>query len=416
MSAPKSPMTWAMTVLLIVTLCNVLARGIGEGYAVFVLPLTEEFGWTRSKVISVYSVYMLAHGAMAPFMGWLFDRFGARVTYGFGFSLMGAGFVLASFSTSIWHLYFGVGLGAGIGVAAIGMVTAAGLVSRWFNSRLTLAMGVAYGGLGAGVIALAPLTEILIQAFGWRSTYQIMGVTLLVLCPIILLLPWRKLAAGNSEFYSKPAPVSVNEHFGSLLKAFATKPFWAITIAFFLTAVTIYAVALQSVAYLVENGYSPLTAAWAYGLAGMLSVVGMVFTAWLGDIFGRKQVLTFSYTFSALGILCLAMVGQTNLMIFLVGYVFFFGITQGSRGPVFSSLVAIHFPKHVAAVYGATTIGLGAGGALGGWVSGLLLDWTGSYVPAFLFSATAALLAMSMFYVIPSLQAKPRQQVEGGLQ
>ena len=405
----KSPVTYAMTVLLIVTLCNVLARGIGEGYAVFVLPLTEEFGWSRSKVTSVYSIYMLAHGAMAPFMGWLFDRFGARITYGFGFSIMGLGFILASFSQGIWQLYIGVGLGAGIGVAAIGMVTAAGLVARWFNDRLTLAMGVAYGGLGAGVIALAPFTEILIQNYGWRSTYQIMGTTLLIICPLILALPWSKLAAGNPAFYGKPDPVSVKEHIGSLLRAFATVPFWAITVAFFLTAVTIYAVALQSVAYLVENGYSPLTAATAYGIAGALSVVGMVFTAWLGDVFGRKRVLTFSYSFSAIGILFLAFIGYWNATVFLLGYVLFFGLTQGSRGPVFSSLVAIHFPKHVAAVYGATTMGLGAGGAFGGYVSGLLLDLTGSYVPAFLLSATAAMLALAMFYFIPSLQAKPRR-------
>lgn len=403
-------MTYAMAVLLIVTLCNVLARGIGEGYAVFVLPITNEFGWNRSEVTSVYGVYMLAHGAMAPFMGWLFDRFGARMTYGFGFSIMGLGFLLASSAEGIWQLYFGVGIGAGIGVAAIGMVTAAGLVSRWFNGKLTLAMGVAYGGLGTGVIALAPLTEILIQAYGWRATYQIMGTILLVICPFILLLPWSKLSAGNPAFYSKPKPVSAREHFGSLLQAFSTIPFWAITIAFFLTAVTIYAVALQSVAYLVENGYSPLTAATAYGIAGALSVVGMIFTAWLCDIFGRKLVLTFSYSFSAIGILCLALIGQTHLGVFLIGYVFFFGITQGSRGPVFTSLVAHHFPNHVAAVYGATTIGLGAGGAFGSWVSGWLLDWTGSYTPAFFVSAAAAMMAMAMFYVIPSLQVRPKSR------
>ena len=69
-------------------------RGLGDTYAVFLLPLERELGWTRSELTSVYSIYLLVNGCTAPLVGLVFDRLGPRWVYGAGMSCLGAAFFL----------------------------------------------------------------------------------------------------------------------------------------------------------------------------------------------------------------------------------------------------------------------------------------------------------------------------------
>jgi MFS family permease len=85
----------AFAVLALCFTFNLLARGISETYAVFLLPLGSEFGWERAELASVYSIYMLVHGITAPLAGLLFDRLGPRLVYAFGFACYGGGYYLA---------------------------------------------------------------------------------------------------------------------------------------------------------------------------------------------------------------------------------------------------------------------------------------------------------------------------------
>src|ERR1044072_1597920 len=137
----------AFVVLALVFLLMTLARGMGETFTVFLLPISNEFGWDRAQTVSVYSIGALSVGLAAPFVGRLFDHSGPRAVYAIGLAVIGTGFSLAAFAEQLWQLQICVGLAVGLGSACLGQVTGSLLVSRWFGPRLPVAPR---GGLSAG--------------------------------------------------------------------------------------------------------------------------------------------------------------------------------------------------------------------------------------------------------------------------
>ena len=95
-----------------------LGRGLGDSYTVFLLPLERDFGWTRSQVASVFSIYLLVHGGTAALAGMVFDRLGPRWVYGTGTALLGAAFWLAGEVTDLWQFYLCIGVLVGLGAGS----------------------------------------------------------------------------------------------------------------------------------------------------------------------------------------------------------------------------------------------------------------------------------------------------------
>ena len=399
---PGSRTATALTVVAICVAMNMLARGVSETYAVFLLPLEREFGSTRAALTAIYSTFMLVHGLAAPLAGLLFDRLGPRMLYAGGALCLGGGYYLAGSLEQVWQFHLCVGVLGGIGVAAMGMVPASALVSRWFRARLGTAMGFTYAGLGMGLIVVVPFTQWLIERGGWRSAYTTLGGFLLLLVPVLLFLPWGRFAAGNPDYLGKPGPRSPDDW--TLARAMRTGAFWGLFAVFFFTAASIFGTILQAVAYLVEIGFAPLEAATAFGALGVMSVLGMVATGWLADRVGRRQTVTVTFALTVVGIGLLFLLAHFPYYWLLVVFVLCFGVSQGSRGPVVSTLCAELFPGGgIGAIYGTLTLGMGTGAAFGAWVSGWLRDTTGGYEAIFLFSAIAALLGLAQFWTIPAL-------------
>lgn len=115
--------------------------------------------------------------------------------------------------------------------------------------------------------------------------------------------------------------------------------------------------------------------------------------------YNRRLVVTLSYTLTAAGVISLWTLQQDASFLLLSVFVLCFGLSQGARGPVISTLVSKLYPDHVGPIYGAVTIGLGLGAALGSWLSGYLYDLTGSYDAAFVVSLVASLAGASQFWI-----------------
>jgi len=112
---------------------NMFGRGLGDSYAVFLLPLEREFGWSRSELTSVYSIYLLVNGLTAALVGLVFDRLGPRWVYGAGMASLGAAFFLAGGLTALWQFYLFIGVLVGLGVSLNGMVSGSALLARWYR-------------------------------------------------------------------------------------------------------------------------------------------------------------------------------------------------------------------------------------------------------------------------------------------
>src|SRR6202023_1978406 len=168
---------------------SVFGRGLVESFTVFLKPISENFGWDRAQVVSVYSLTALAGGLAAPLIGRLFDRSGPRSVYSLGLLLLGGAFLVAAHAQSLWQFQLSLGLCVGIGVAFIGNVPNSILLGRWFGPRLPTAMAIVYSATGAGVLILLPASQVLIDQVGWRGAYQIFGGTALFLLLPLLALP-----------------------------------------------------------------------------------------------------------------------------------------------------------------------------------------------------------------------------------
>jgi MFS family permease len=401
----------AMMVLIVGVLMNLLARGLAESFAVFLLPLGEAFQSDRAAVTAIYSSYMLVYGFAAPFSGALIDKLGSRVCYAIGLALFALAYALASQATALWQLYLLIGLLSGIASSALGMVPASVLASRWFDRRLPTAISFLYASLGVGVLMFSPLTQWLIEGSGWRGAYRWLAVAPVLLLPLTLLLPWRKLLAGNPEVIARRPPRARIGMRAALASALRARSFWALFGVMFFTSVTTYSVQVQLVAFLVESGFEPLLAASVYGLVGVLSIVGMMAAGLLAERFGERLVATLSYSCTLAGLLCLGLLAYYPGVALLGAFVLLFGSVSGSRGPLVAVLSSRLFPGEAqATVYGFVLTGMGTGGALAAWLAGALHDWTGNYQAGFVVAGVAAVAGLSLFRSIESLSAQMLQQ------
>jgi MFS family permease len=403
-TASPKPARTALNVLALCFALSVLGRGLVESFTVFLLPISESFGWDRAQVISIYSLTALAGGLAAPMVGRLFDRYGPRIVYLAGLLLLGGAFLVAASAQQLWHLQLSLGLCVGIGVAFIGNVPNSILLGRWFGPRLPTAMAVVYSATGAGVLVLLPLSQVLIDPFGWRITYRIFGCTALLLVLPLLLLPWRRFSLGSPNLAKSIAADFADEGW-TLLSAMRHHAFWALFSTFFFTAVGMYSLAAQVVAYLIDAGFPPLQAATAWGFSGVVLLFGMLGISWLDGIIGRRPSVLFSYALSIAGIIMLWLLQWYPNFWLLTGFVVCFGSMIGSRGPLLTATaMKIFRGEHLGTIYGAIAFGSGLGSAFGSWSGGLIHDLTHSYNPLIAFALVSVVLGMIPFLVVPALR------------
>ena len=401
---PQKPARVALGVLALCFTLSVLGRGLGESFTVFLKPISESFGWDRAEVVSVYSLSALAGGLAAPLVGRLFDRSGPRTVYSLGLFLLGAAFLIAGHARHLWQFQLSLGVCVGIGIALIGNVPNSILLGRWFGPRLPTAMAVVYSATGAGVLILLPTSQILIDRAGWRGAYQIFGTIALLLLVPLLMLPWRRFSDGSPRLV-KSATSDLADAGWTLLSAMRHHAFWALFSTFFFTAIGMYAIAPQVVAYLIDAGFPPLQAATAWGFSGVVLLFGMLGVSSLDGIIGRRPSVLFSYALSIVGILMLwALQWYPNFWV-LTGFVVCFGSMIGSRGPLLTATaMKIFRGERLGTIYGTISIGSGLGSAFGSWSGGLIHDWAHSYNPVIAFALIAVLLGMIPFLLVPALR------------
>ena len=399
------PARVALNVLALCFALSVFGRGLAESFTVFLKPISENFGWDRAQVVSVYSLTALAAGLAAPLVGRLFDRSGPRTVYSLGLLLLGGAFLVAAYAQTLWQFRLSLGLCVGLGTAFIGIVPNSILLGRWFGPRLPTAMAIIYSATGAGVLILLPASQVLIDHIGWRGAYQIFGVAALALLLPLLILPWRLFSTGSPTLAKSAAAGLVDEGW-TLLSAMRHHAFWALFSTFFFTAIGMYAISPQVVAYLIDAGFQPLQAATAWGFSGVVLLFGMLGVSWLDGIIGRRPSVLLSYAISIAGIVMLwALQWYPNYWL-LTGFVVCFGSMIGSRGPLITATaMKIFRGERVGTIYGTITIGSGLGSAFGSWGGGLIHDWTHSYNPLLAFALVAVILGMIPFLMVPALRS-----------
>ena len=185
-----------------------------------------------------------------------------------------------------------------------------------------------------------PLAEYMIAVHGWRYAWLVFSICAAVFVPLLLVLPWRTIERGAVGIAHARASDQPGMTVGEAVREW---PFWALTGSFALTSVGVFSLVPQSMAYLLERGFEGGHAARALAIAGFLTPLGMVGFSWLADRGGRKLAALLAYSCSVSGVGALAMVHGPADEVWLWVFVLLFGGSQGSRGPMISTLATLRY-------------------------------------------------------------------------
>src|SRR5882724_3038420 len=246
---------WVVVGTVWVTLA--IASGLYFSFPVFFVALLDEFGWSRGATAAAFSISSVVQGVLSPVVGILVDRLGPRRIMLGGAGLLGAACVLASRIGSLWSLYLVVGVLAATGLCAVSWVPSGTLIARWFTERRGSMLGLAFSGMGAGVLVIGPLAQWLITGYGWRAAYVVLGVgTLVALLPLVWLgVREAPLVTAPARAAAEPAPAPARRDVGDALR---TGTFWALFFAYLCTPLAVFSVVTHSVAFAVDHGFPRL--------------------------------------------------------------------------------------------------------------------------------------------------------------
>jgi len=374
-----------------------LAYGIWYSYSVVLVALLREYGWSRSALAGAFSVFTLVHGAGNPLIGHLCDRLRPLSLIAAGGVVLGLALLIDSFIASPWQLYVGFGVLTAVGVAAAGWVPALVQVQRDFQDKLGLAVGLLSAGVGIGMLLVVPSTQFLIDAYGWRVAYRVLGgVSVLWIVPSSLL---ALKIRGQTPVKQNPQnsgsdPRRRALYSATLGEAARGEAFWLMLAAFFFGNVCSQMLHVHQVAYLVDLGVAAIVAASVVGLVGASSIVGKIGGGWLSDRFERELVYLGGITILLAAVAALAALRGTPAAWAIYGYAILLGVGYSATASLIPAMVSDRFGgPHFGTIVGVGLMGSALGSALGPWLAGFIFDRTGSYMAAFAIAAASAVAA-----------------------
>ncbi len=383
------------------------ARGVSETFAVFLLPVSKELGWSRAEAASVYAFGMLCLGLFSPVAGKLFDKFGPRFLFPLGMGCLAVGPILASQLEALWQFYLCLSLLVGFGAAALGIAVQSALLARWFQQSLTTAVAVVSGAAGVGVMIFSPVAQAFIDDLGWRNAYGSIGLIVICVGILVAIAPWQKISEGRADLRR---PKTEGRHSPTsdwtFRRAVRSRPYWSLSAVHFLTAISMFAVQPQVVAFLIEQGTNPITAASAFGVSGISATCGLLIFGIIADRYGALLSVTLSYSLTISGYLLLFMMAVSPSNFLLWAFVISYGASFGSRGPVISALTARIFGRgrDLGLIMGAIFLCMGAGAAVGATMGGVIHDLTDGYIMVIAWSLTAICIPVAIFWTVPELK------------
>lgn len=404
---------WVIVASLFVTMA--VGYGMYYSFSVFFVALLPETGWSRASTAGVFSLFVAVLGLGSALGGALIDRFGPQRLIPAGGLLLSLGLFACSRLTELWEYYLYFGVVCGMALAIGGFVPAVVLVSRWFSGRQGMAAGITSAGIGLGIVAVVPLTQLLISGFGWRTAYQILAaITLLGIAPqsaLLLLSRPEEIGLKADGLGTEAAPSRatrtrkvVDRDWASrkwtLRAASGTSRFWLLAAALGFINLTHQMLFVHQAAYLVDGGFDPMLAASAVGMAGFASLFAKIGWGVVSDRLGREWAFTLATVslLCSMGVLIATRVDPSPWLVLL--FVVLFGTGYAATAPVLPTATSDIFAgKSFGAIYGGVSIGQGLGAAFGSWVAGYIFDVTGSYLAAFAVGAVAAVIAASSLWL-----------------
>ena len=376
--------------------------------AVFIFPMSEDLGWSRTLIAGAASVGGLAATVASPVVGWALDRYGARVILTGSVLVMGLSTISLAWATVPIAFYLAYGTGRVIFSSPMNIGSSV-VVSRWFVRRRGRATGILFLSHSLGMITFPLIAGLVIKYRGWEDAWIVLGVLVWVLAlgPVSMLVRQSPESVGllpdgdlpTEQDDGTPAESPAEEQNWTLKEAMRTPTLWLLALATGSLYLLQSGTNIHQGAYFLDQGLGVGVSAATLSMNAVFTGVGSLFWGWLVD----KAPVRYTYAGVALMMavaLILFPIADTIVEALTVAAIF--GMAVGGILVVPVVAYANYFGRQsLSAIRGVTEPLVSLGQAIGAVFSGIVYDVTGSYKDAFLilgilgFATIGMLLATS---------------------
>jgi MFS family permease len=382
-------------------------------HGTFVVAIVRETDWSRGQVQFGFTIMSLMAIITAPTIGWLVDRFGARIvalTSLFGF-LLGCA-VLAMTGTSIFSYYVGWVL---LAILAAGTlpITWTSVINEWFVENRGLALGLTLSGTGIAASLAPAYASGLITDYGWRSAYLLLALSVLAIGLPVVYLFFRS-PESTEQISSNPLNHGAESESGlSLSEALSGYHFWIIAFSIFCVAGSIAGLITNIVPLLTDRNFSVAEASGFTGLIGVSVITGRLLIGYLIDRFWAPLIA--AIFLSTPGIGALLLIGSSLEPLWISVSVILIGLAAGAEVDLFAYLTSRYFGlKRYGSIYGVVFMVFSVSAGLAPAVFGFSFDLYGSYDLIFPIAAVLSIiggLAMLLLGAYPDFETKSVNQL-----
>jgi MFS family permease len=362
-------------------------------FAVFVKPLSAQFGWNREAISLGFGLAAITLGLISPLLGRWIDQVGPRRITRPCMAVFGCAIASMAFLRSgLWQFYLTcivLGL-VGNGAAHLAYSRS---ISTWFDRRLGTALAFVMVGAGLGAMILPVFAQAIISRAGWRAAYFSLGCLALLLG---LPLSWRYIKERGPVRHETTPVVHSEQTWQQGLRSF---PFWIIVAILFVSSISMNGAITHLSALLTDRGITPRDAALCASVLGGSSLLGRIAVGWLLDRFFGARVAFVVSLITAAGIFLLARANTFPAGCLAAALI---GVGAGGEAAITPYLLTRYFGlRAFSTLYGLTWTFYAAAGAIGPVILGRAFDSTGSYASLLTILALALSMAAAMNLLLP---------------
>ena len=382
--------------LIIISLDGILLYSFG----IYVPYLEEAFDATHLEISSLITIRNIFFAFSMIVAGRLIDRYNPKYVIFLGGLTAVLGMFFSAWAQNLWQLTLTYAVLPGIGNGFF-YIPSIAIISRWFNEKRALAIGIATIGVPISGMIINPFDAWLISFVGLEKSLVVLSIIILFLLLFAFVMrssPDAENESTVSDIPTSPEYENNNDSLG-VMDAIRTKSFWVLYIIFFLGMNTFLIILINLFDYGIESGIDPLIASGAPAALAFGSIFGrLFFSGVLTKYMNNKHVLFTSYFLEALSILII-LFSQTVLAFYIFG--FLFGFFYSGHMPIFPTILSNYFgTKNIGSIMGVSATGFSLASVTGPILAGYLYDTTGTHFMGIIAAASICFLtAFSTFLI-----------------
>jgi sugar phosphate permease len=380
-----------------------VTAGVRATASVLIVPLEQEFHWSRATISFAVGVNLLLFGAVGPFAAAAMDRFGARRTLVLALAATAAGVALTPAMREPWQLVMLWGVVVGLSTGFLGGYLAAYIAARWFREREGFVVGLLTAANAAGQLLFLPTMAQLATTAGWRAMSFVLAASVVAFLPLLALLMRDRPADLGLPRYGEQIPSRTSDRpagnpvaaaFGALADAVRSRDFWLISSGYFVCGATTNGlIGTHLIAACVDHGLSEVEGAGLLATTGVFALFGGMIAGWLSDRCDNRLLLFMYYGLRGLSLLYLPY--AFNLPFWgLTAFSIVYGLDWIASAPPTVRLLSVAVgTERIGIMVAWITVIHQVGSASAAYLAGLFRIDFGTYFEAFMMAGILLMMA-----------------------